>query len=57
MLGQRIRIVYSGNTSAGTKTYRWDGRNESGGRCASGVYIYSVEIDGKAEFRKMVLVK
>jgi len=57
MLGQKIRTVYSGRVSAGTRTFRWDGRTESGGRCASGVYFYAVDLAGKIEVKKMILVK
>ena len=30
----------------------WDGRDEAGKAVAAGVYIYQVEVDGRAEAKK-----
>lgn len=42
MTGHRIRTLYSG-----VHTQGWDGRDESGDRVESGVYIYQYKFDGQ----------
>jgi hypothetical protein len=38
-------------------TVLWDGRDDRGERCASGVYFYRIESEGFRDTRKMVLLK
>jgi hypothetical protein len=35
----------------------WDGKTDSGDRCASGVYFYRIEAPGFASSKKMVMMK
>ena len=42
---------------AGYHTLVWDGRDERGGRVASGVYLYSLETPEQVLHRKMLLVQ
>ena len=39
------------------RAIRWDGRDLSGRRVASGIYICSIELEGEASLRKAVLAK
>ena len=61
--GQRVRTLDLGKQSAGryiakNRAAFWDGRNEEGGLVASGVYFYTLEVNGeKIESRKMILQK
>lgn len=42
LTGRRIALLRQGPESAGTHSYRWDG----GSRCASGVYLARVRVNG-----------
>ncbi|HNL26524.1 MAG TPA: S8 family serine peptidase, partial [bacterium] len=58
MLGQRVRTLYDGFRSQ-RRNYevQWDGRDESGHRVASGVYLYRLTADGFSQTKRMLLVK
>ena len=61
--GQRVRTLDVGKQPAGRYVTQdraafWDGRNDEGGIVASGVYFYTLEINGeKIESRKMIMQK
>ncbi len=61
--GQLVRTLNLGKQLPGryvaqNKAAFWDGRNEEGSLVASGVYFYTLEINGeKTESRKMILQK
>ena len=57
ILGQKIKTLYSGVAYAGTNTISWNGRNENGELCGSGVYFYRLNIGGKNYFNKLMIVK
>lgn len=44
-------------TAAGQHEVRWDGRNDSGGAVASGLYFGRLQVDGTVEIKKMALIK
>ena len=52
VLGRRVRQVWQGPLGAGRHRFVWDGRDEVGKAVAAGVYIYQVEVDGRAEAKK-----
>ncbi|MCJ7645518.1 hypothetical protein MUO65_01220 [bacterium] len=37
--------------------YQWDGRNDSGERVASGIYVYVVNADGNMKKGKLAVIK
>ena len=56
--GSLVRVLVDRrHEAAGDYTVRWDGRDESGRPCASGVYHCILETERGREARKMVLVK
>ena len=57
LLGQKIRTLVDGWESAGFRTVRWDGRDDSGSLVASGVYIYRLKADRFIATRKMILLR
>ncbi len=57
ILGQKIKTLYSGVAYAGTNTVLWNGRNENGELCSSGVYFYRLNMGGKNYFNKLMIVK
>jgi len=57
MLGQRVRTLVDRVQPGGRYTIVWEGRNETGERVASGVYLYRLTVDGSSSSHKMVLLK
>ncbi|MEW5795749.1 MAG: M6 family metalloprotease domain-containing protein [Candidatus Zixiibacteriota bacterium] len=57
LLGQHVRTLVDGPTTAGTSTASWDGTDNSGERVASGIYFYRLVTDGESLTRKMMLLK
>jgi len=58
MAGELVRkIGISGVTPGSFEYFVWDGRNDSGEKVASGVYIGEVKVDEQQTFFKMAVVK
>ncbi len=57
VLGRQIRVLTDENQEAGRHTVAWDGRDESGKRMASGVYLARLVVDGTTKVRKMTFVR
>ncbi len=57
LLGQEVRSLVSRDMSAGFQTVKWDGRNNSGIKVNSGMYIYKISAGDFAEVKKMVMLK
>jgi ligand-binding sensor domain-containing protein len=55
--GQKIRTLVSGEMSAGMHSVLWNSRDDHGQPVSSGVYLYRLESGGKAETRKMLLMR
>ncbi len=55
--GRRVRTLVNSFVPAGVHEVIWDGRNDSGGRVASGLYLYRLRTGGVVETRKMVLLR
>jgi hypothetical protein len=56
--GRAVRRLLDAEVEAGTSgSVVWDGTNDSGERCASGVYFYRIVAPGFAATRRMVLLK
>jgi hypothetical protein len=45
--GRRIRSLWSGSTTAGVHTMRWDGRDDARRAVGSGVYYYRLRFEDK----------
>jgi len=56
-LGAHIRVLLNRQQGPGLRTIVWDGRDENGGRAASGVYLLVVEAAGERRSRKVLLVR
>jgi FlgD Ig-like domain len=52
--GRRVRTLLSGMQSAGWIEARWDGRDESGSRAASGLYFVKLEGAGRTLSQRFV---
>ncbi len=55
--GSLVRTLLSGETPAGSRVLRWDGRDESGAPAPSGLYFFRVETAGGTETRKVALLR
>ncbi len=56
ILGGHVRTLLNEVRPAGTHSVVWDGRNESGRRLATGLYIYRLRSGSFVSTRKMLLV-
>jgi hypothetical protein len=53
-----VRTLLDSELEAGTRgSVVWDGADDRGERCASGVYFYRLVAPGFAETRRMVMLK
>jgi hypothetical protein len=57
VLGQRVRVLMDGWSPAGSHQVRWDGRDDSGNRAASGLYLYRFQAEGYQATRRMLLTR
>ncbi len=57
LAGRKVRSLEAGSMPAGTHEFRWDGRNESDRRVASGVYFIRLESDAGSTTRMLNLVR
>ncbi len=56
--GKVVRTLLDTDVEAGSRgSVVWDGRGESGERCASGVYFYRIAAPGFTASRKMLMLK
>jgi len=55
--GQVIRHLLFADLNAGAHTINWDGRTDNYQKAACGIYISRMLINGKQEYRKIVLIK
>ncbi|OPX17509.1 hypothetical protein BXT86_06155, partial [candidate division WOR-3 bacterium 4484_100] len=57
VVGQRVRVLWSGNRDAGDYELVWDGRDEHNRRLPAGVY-YLIYRSGSLKYtRKLVLIR
>lgn len=57
VLGQQVRTLVNEFQEAGYKSVIWDGRDNSGGTVASGIYFYRMDAGDFSETRKMMMLK
>ena len=57
LTGQKVARLARGWHAAGHYTAHWDGRNDSGVRVATGVYIYRLRAGGQVQVRKLLLLR
>ncbi len=56
--GQKVKSICSGQMTAGTHTYVWNGRNSQNKATASGVYFMRLKVSGeKTRVKKVMLMK
>ena len=57
ILGREIKILLNTTQLPGSKMIQWDSTDNSGEKVAAGVYLYSLEIDGLRDLRKIIYLK
>jgi hypothetical protein len=57
LAGQRVATLSLGDQPAGFHAVTWDGRDNAGGRAASGVYVYRLTVGDRVEQRKLLLLQ
>ncbi len=57
VLGQRIATLVDGDLPSGDHMVRWDGKDDSGERVASGIYLYRVVAGENRITKKMLMLK
>lgn len=55
--GRLVRSLYNGSLPAGTRSFLWNGNDDSGNRVGSGVYFGRLVAGGTETNHKMVLLK
>jgi aminopeptidase N len=55
--GRNIRGLKTGPARGGKNDVTWDGRDDRGRPVGSGIYLYRLEINGRIEMKRMVLLK
>ena len=56
-LGQKVRTLMNDRKQPGVYEAAWDGKNDSGARVGSGVYLYRMVAGDFVKIRKMILMK
>ena len=57
MMGREIKVLQSGIQTPGHSKVKWNATNNEGQPVSAGVYLYQINIDGKMDTKKMVLLK
>ena len=58
-LGQKVRRLTNGNFTEGEHSVSWNGKDDMGNNLASGIYFYSLVINGNKliDTKRMILIK
>ncbi len=57
LLGQKMRTLINGYFTTGKHSVVWDGTNDNGLPCSSGIYTYQIRVGNRSIMRKMVLIE
>jgi photosystem II stability/assembly factor-like uncharacterized protein len=57
VLGRQVKIIYDGMLSNGNHIFTWNGKNHFSKEVSSGLYIYSVNVNGCSKAGKMLLIR
>ena len=55
--GKAVLNLFEGFQSAGSKSFSWNGTNQSGQKVTTGIYIYRLDVNGIAYNKKMIFIK
>jgi len=57
LLGQKVRSLVNGYYPAGKHSVVWDGVNDNGSLCPTGIYTYQIRLGNRTVMKKMVLIE
>ncbi|MBX2819544.1 MAG: T9SS type A sorting domain-containing protein [Rhodothermaceae bacterium] len=57
VLGQSVRTLIASELNAGSYAVEWNGTSDTGEQMASGMYLYSLQVNGLVQTKTMVLLK
>lgn len=57
MLGEEVKILYSGFLDQGNHKFTWNGKDNFGAEMSSGIYMYKMEAGRFIDSKKMILLK
>jgi len=55
--GQKVKTLFRGSSDKGRRSLVWTGMDEHGKAVGSGIYFYRLNVAGKSQSRKMLLLK
>lgn len=55
--GQMVKELHAKNMTAGSYNTYWDGKDENGKSCASGLYYLRMNLGSKRQIKKMLMIK
>lgn len=56
-LGRKVKTLFKGTAFTGTNRKTWDGTTDNGYEAASGIYLYTLNLNGNMYTHKMVYLK
>ena len=57
LLGQEVRTLVNEEQQSGNQTVIWNGKDDLGRMCTSGIYLYSISTDSFREVKKMIFLE
>ena len=57
MAGQRVAVLVRQHQASGGGEFVWDGRDGSGRRVASGIYLYRLSLQGEEKSARMLVLR
>ena len=55
--GRLIRQVFEGELSPGSHSFRWNGRDDLGGRAAAGLYFFRILTPGRTSTARLIVIR
>ncbi len=56
-LGRKVKTLFKGTADRGNNPKTWDGKTDQGYQAASGIYFYTLNLNGSLYSKKMVYLK
>ena len=57
LLGQEVKILIDQVQHSGNHEIKWNGRNETGQKVESGIYLYQLQSENHNQTKKMIIVQ
>ena len=57
IMGQKVNTLVDQYQTAGYRTVRWDGKDDTGEEVSSGIYFYQLRAGDYTQSKKMLLLR